>query len=136
MRPRSRETGRRQVRGLALVVLWVVHTIGCAARSEPSPTGPGGSAGSGGAARGTGSGGNADAPGSGGVSIPDAAVDMGGGAGTSGSAGGGGSAGAAADGADWTLVWSDEFQGPDGSAVDASKWNYDVGGGDHGGGNN
>jgi beta-glucanase (GH16 family) len=25
---------------------------------------------------------------------------------------------------DWTLVWSDEFTGPDGSAVDASKWRF------------
>ena len=28
----------------------------------------------------------------------------------------------------WTLVWSDEFSGPDGSAPDSSKWTYDVGG--------
>jgi beta-glucanase (GH16 family) len=30
---------------------------------------------------------------------------------------------------DWQLVWSDEFNQPDGSAPDASKWGYDVGGG-------
>ena len=29
----------------------------------------------------------------------------------------------------WTQVWSDEFDGPAGSAVDATKWNYDVGDG-------
>jgi len=29
----------------------------------------------------------------------------------------------------WTLVWSDEFNGPAGSAPDPSKWNYDLGGG-------
>ena len=29
----------------------------------------------------------------------------------------------------WTLTWSDEFNGPDGSAPDATKWNYDQGGG-------
>jgi beta-glucanase (GH16 family) len=29
----------------------------------------------------------------------------------------------------WTLVWSDEFNGPNGSAVDASKWVSEVGGG-------
>jgi len=39
---------------------------------------------------------------------------------------------AAADG--WHLVWSDEFNQPDGSAPDSSKWGYDVGG--NGWGNN
>lgn len=34
----------------------------------------------------------------------------------------------------WKLVWSDEFNGPDGSAVDASKWVSETGGG--GWGNN
>ncbi len=34
----------------------------------------------------------------------------------------------------WTLVWSDEFNGPAGSYPDSSKWTYDVGGG--GWGNN
>jgi beta-glucanase (GH16 family) len=29
---------------------------------------------------------------------------------------------------DWTLVWSDEFNGPDGSAVDPNKWSFDIGG--------
>ena len=29
----------------------------------------------------------------------------------------------------WTLTWSDEFDGPDGSAVDPTKWKHDVGGG-------
>jgi beta-glucanase (GH16 family) len=28
----------------------------------------------------------------------------------------------------WTLSWADEFDGNDGSAVDASKWNHDTGG--------
>jgi beta-glucanase (GH16 family) len=36
--------------------------------------------------------------------------------------------------AGWTLVWSDEFDGPSGSAVNASKWTFDVGG--NGWGNN
>ena len=27
----------------------------------------------------------------------------------------------------WTLAWSDEFDGPAGSAVDAANWNYDYG---------
>lgn len=29
---------------------------------------------------------------------------------------------------DWTLAWSDEFNGPDGSAPDRAKWTYDTGG--------
>ena len=28
----------------------------------------------------------------------------------------------------WSLVWSDEFSAPDGSAPDPAKWTYDVGG--------
>ena len=28
----------------------------------------------------------------------------------------------------WTLAWSDEFNGPNGSAVDASKWVSETGG--------
>jgi len=34
----------------------------------------------------------------------------------------------------WTLVWSDEFTQPDGSAPDSTKWGYEIGGG--GWGNN
>jgi len=30
--------------------------------------------------------------------------------------------------ASWTLVWSDEFSSPDGSAPDPSKWTFDTGG--------
>jgi len=40
----------------------------------------------------------------------------------------------AADPSVWSLVWSDEFNGPDGGAVDSSKWTAEVGGG--GWGNN
>lgn len=36
--------------------------------------------------------------------------------------------------ASWRLVWNDEFNGPQGSAVDTSKWSFDVGG--QGWGNN
>src|SRR5438552_3522485 len=28
----------------------------------------------------------------------------------------------------WRLVWSDEFSGPTGSAVDSTKWSFDLGG--------
>ena len=34
----------------------------------------------------------------------------------------------------WMLVWSDEFEGPSGSAVNSSKWSFDLGG--RGWGNN
>src|ERR1700730_4360779 len=34
----------------------------------------------------------------------------------------------------WSLVWRDEFDGPNGSAVDSSKWSFDIGG--NGWGNN
>ena len=34
----------------------------------------------------------------------------------------------ASDPPGWTLTWSDEFNGPDGSAVDPTKWKHDVGG--------
>ena len=34
----------------------------------------------------------------------------------------------------WKLVWSDEFNGPSGSAVNLSKWSFDIGG--NGWGNN
>src|SRR5947207_6671996 len=27
----------------------------------------------------------------------------------------------------WSLVWSDEFNGPSGSPVDSSKWSFDTG---------
>src|SRR5260370_26574164 len=33
----------------------------------------------------------------------------------------------------YTLVWSDEFNGKDGSLPDSSKWTYDIGGGGGGG---
>ena len=34
----------------------------------------------------------------------------------------------------WSLAWSDEFDGPSGSAVDSSRWSFDLGG--NGWGNN
>jgi len=45
---------------------------------------------------------------------------------------GGGDTSASGDAASgngtWTLVWSDEFSGADGSAPDSTKWTYDIGG--------
>ncbi len=59
---------------------------------------------------------------------------LGGGSG-SGSSGGGSSSGGSSSGsssggspAGWTLTWSDEFDLPNGSAVDPTKWQYDTGG--------
>jgi hypothetical protein len=56
----------------------------------------------------------------------------------SGGAGGAPGTGGSADGGErlpgWVLTWSDEFDGPDNSAVDSTKWVYDTGGG--GWGNN
>jgi beta-glucanase (GH16 family) len=40
----------------------------------------------------------------------------------------------AANPAVWSLVWSDEFDGPSGAPVDSSKWSFDLGG--NGWGNN
>jgi beta-glucanase (GH16 family) len=34
----------------------------------------------------------------------------------------------------WSLVWSDEFDGPNGASVDSTKWSFDIGG--NGWGNN
>jgi beta-glucanase (GH16 family) len=42
--------------------------------------------------------------------------------------GGGGSSTSASGSGTWTLVWSDEFNGADGSAPDSTKWTYDIGG--------
>jgi beta-glucanase (GH16 family) len=36
----------------------------------------------------------------------------------------------------WKLVWSDDFNGPDGSAPDPQKWTYDIGVDGNGWGNN
>src|SRR6266849_1804746 len=36
--------------------------------------------------------------------------------------------GQAANATVWSLVWSDEFDGPNGSAVDSTKWSFDIGG--------
>jgi beta-glucanase (GH16 family) len=41
----------------------------------------------------------------------------------------------APEGTSWRLVWSDEFNGPDGSAPDPKKWTYDIGVDDDGWGN-
>ena len=42
---------------------------------------------------------------------------------------GGGGGGGGGGGPSWRLTWSDEFNGPNGSGVDPSKWGFDTGGG-------
>ncbi len=88
--------------------------------------GKGGSFGTGGkgGSSATGSGGASGATGSGG----SGAGGHGGtaGAGTGGAAGSNTTDGGALPG--WVLTWSDEFNGPNGSAVDSTKWVYDTGG--------
>ena len=112
------------MRAERLVISAVLATlaIGCgtsgAGGTGGSTGGTGGSAGSGGAAGQAGPGGAAGHAGSGGAGT---------GGGAAGRAGSGGSPDAGAL-AGWVLTWSDEFDGPDGSAVDASKWVHDVGG--------
>jgi beta-glucanase (GH16 family) len=78
--------------------------------------GGGAAAGTGGAGAAAGSGGGAARGGNGGSS-----AGAGGAAGSAGTPDGGALAG-------WVLTWSDEFNGPNGSAVDSTKWVYDTGG--------
>jgi beta-glucanase (GH16 family) len=110
--------------------------------SSGGAAGTSGVAGSG-AAGTNGAAGRGGAVGTGGVAGHSGGSGVGGAAGTGGVAGhGGGSgvggaaghvdAGTASDGSaalpGWVLTWSDEFNGPDGSAVDPTKWVHDVGG--------
>jgi beta-glucanase (GH16 family) len=92
------------------------------------------SGGAGGQDAGTGAGGragNAGGAAARGGSSGGAAAGQGGGSGGGGAAGHA-DAGTSADGSaalpGWVLTWSDEFDGPDGSAVDPTKWVHDVGG--------
>jgi beta-glucanase (GH16 family) len=119
------------------VVSALVFALGCS--SSGSEGGAGGRSGATGGASGTG-GATGGASGSGGAAggtggaRPGSGGHASGGGGTIGPgdpAGRSGANGGAAGGvpAGWVLTWSDEFDGPDGSAVDPSKWIHDVGGG-------
>jgi len=104
-------------------------TAGAGGTGSGGSSASGGASGAGGKAGSTGSGGAAGTKGSGGSGTGGAAGGHGGGAaGGGGSASQGGSSGAAGAATNWTLTWSDEFNGADGSAVDSSKWVYDTGG--------
>jgi beta-glucanase (GH16 family) len=123
---------------------------GAAATGGSSSVGSGGSAGSGHAGSGSvGSGGAGGllTGGAGGGGHATGGTTGGGGTATGGASGGGGGkasgggghatggapgTGGSADGGatlpGWVLTWSDEFDGPDNSAVDSTKWVYDTGG--------
>ncbi len=88
----------------------------------------GGSSGTGGKGGSTGSGGAAGAGGNGGGAAGGHGGSSPATGGTTGSGGAAGTTGAGGALAGWTLTWSDEFNGSDGSAVDASNWVYDTGG--------
>jgi beta-glucanase (GH16 family) len=103
--------------GLLVLLLAAPAWVGCKS-SGPGPGGNDAAAGSGGP------------PGSGGVSGQGGVFGAGG---ASGGGAGRPDAGAGNDGSSatlpgWVLTWSDEFNGPDGSAVDPSKWVHDLGG--------
>jgi beta-glucanase (GH16 family) len=91
-------------------------------------TSSGGAGGAGGAAARSGMGGasTSGGRGAGGASGASGVQNSGGtAAGTAGAAGA--SAGAKCPDTEWKLVWSDDFDGASGSAVDGSKWTYDSG---------
>jgi beta-glucanase (GH16 family) len=99
-------------------------------------TPPGGAAGKGGTATSgaAGKGGNA----TGGAAATGGVAGKGGNA-TGGTAATGGVAGGSSapncSGTGWTLMWSDEFNGASGSAVDRANWTFDLGNGSSGWGN-
>lgn len=75
----------------------------------------------------------------GGTAIAGGKANTGGTVSAAGAVNQGGTAGATATpsctGTGWKLVWSDEFNGASGSAVDAKNWTFDVGNGSNGWGN-
>jgi beta-glucanase (GH16 family) len=90
-----------------------------------------GDTGTGSSSHDAGGGGASDAPGTPGTDSGGTPHDAGSGAdATKGSDSGGGIVDSGPDTsiAGWTLTWSDEFDGPDGSAVDPTKWKHDTGG--------
>jgi beta-glucanase (GH16 family) len=107
---------------------------GAATGGAAASGGTGGASGSGGGgasgASGTGGAGGSGGGGASGASGTGGAGGSGGAA-TGGMAGTAGTAGAASSprcpDADWSLTWSDEFDGASGSTVDSSKWAYDSG---------
>ena len=103
-----------------------VAAAGTAASTAGASNGAGASS-SGGASSGAGASGSGGASSSAGASSGAGASSS---AGASSGAGASSSAGASGGPSlpGWTLTWSDEFDGPDGSAVDSTKWVHDIGG--------
>jgi beta-glucanase (GH16 family) len=99
-------------------------SIAAAACSSSGATSKGGSSSSSGSAGPATT--SAGAGGAGGGTSP--ATGTGGTSGTGGISGAGGTSGAGGGLAGWQLTWSDEFNGPDGSGVDTSKWTAVTGG--------
>lgn len=105
------------------------------AHATGGSTGTGGASATGGSVGTGGGGGGAAGKGSGGAGSGGQGGSAGGGGGHGGTSTGAGGAAGSSGGAGgdplagWVLTWSDEFNGADGSAVDASKWIHDVGGG-------
>ncbi|MGH7439106.1 MAG: glycoside hydrolase family 16 protein [Polyangiaceae bacterium] len=93
--------------------------------SGASSSGPGTSSGAGSTSGGAASSGSSSGASGGGTSS-GASGSSGGSSGASDGGAGGSSTDASLAG--WTLTWSDEFNGPNGTAVDPSKWTHDVGG--------
>jgi beta-glucanase (GH16 family) len=118
---------------LALVVDGCSGSGSGPGQGSPASTGTGSSAQSGaGAGVSAGAGASAGASAGAPTDAVDSSVSGSGSAGTDASAASAESGPVDASGAGalpgWTLTWSDEFNGPDGSAVDATKWKHDVGG--------
>jgi len=108
--------------------------------SGPADSGPGaadsGAANSGAADSGAADSGAADS-GAADSGAPDAGAADSGAAGSGAPDAGAADAGATGSGSPdggWALIWSDEFNGPDGSGLDSSRWVYETGGGGWGNG--
>jgi beta-glucanase (GH16 family) len=106
----------------------VALVAGCAGDEPPAGNGSGGSSAQTGGTVSAGgsptSGGNAQ----GGAATGGLASATGGKASGGTSTGGSTNPGCTSTSTGWSLVWSDEFNGPAGTAVDAAKWTFDVGG--------
>jgi len=105
---------------------------GAASGGSPGTGGHSGTGGSPGAGGHSGTGGSPGTGGGAGASATGGSSSIGSGGAGGKAAGGGPGTGGIVDGGvtlpGWALTWSDEFNGPDNSAVDSTKWVYDTGG--------
>jgi hypothetical protein len=116
---------RQQAFALQALALAGLVSLGVASGACSSAARPG-AGGATGSAAGSGGGGAHDAGGPQDAAGGGASTSAGSG-GTPGSGGAGGAPVGMLPG--WTLIWSDEFDGPNGSDVDPTKWIHDVGDG-------